>query len=194
MRNLLLNVLAIVVLNAFILFMALRWMNSYTKHGEAIQVPEVVGMDGARAAETLTSAGLKFVISDFHYDSQLSEGEVIEQKPSSGALVKEERIIYLTVNSGKQPVKAVPDVADNSSLRAAESRLKAAGFKLTLHEYVAGDADWVYQVKYNGEIITNGIELPEGSYLTIVVGNGDPVEVIEEADSTETIESEFFGE
>ncbi len=194
LRNLMLNVLIIIVLATVIIFITFRWINSYTKHSEYIQVPQVVDMDKAKAAETLINMRLRYIISDFRYDSQRSEGEIIEQRPSTGAMVKEGRIIYLTANSGKQPVKTIPDVADNSSLRAAESKLKAAGFNLTAHEYIAGDADWVYQIKYKGDTITHGVEIPEGSYLTIVVGNGNPIEIIERADSIETIEQEFFGE
>jgi len=86
----------------------------------------------------------------------------------------------------------VPDVADNSSLRAAESRLKAAGFKLSRTVYVNGDLDWVYEIRYQGKEIEAGTEIPEGSVLTIVAGNGTPAELIEEVDSTAVIDSDFF--
>ena len=89
-------------------------------------------------------------------------------------------------------MRAVPDVADNSSLRAAESRLEAAGFKLAKTEYVDGDMDWVYEIRYQGVAIEAGTEIPEGSTLTIVAGNGNPVDNLEEADSTAVIDSEFF--
>ena len=39
-----------------------------------------------------------------------------------------------------------------------------------------------------------GTELPEGSLLTIVVGNGQEVEQEEETDSTMIIEYDFFGD
>ena len=39
--------------------------------------------------------------------------------------VKEGRIIYLTINAINIPLQAVPDVADNSSLRQAEARILA---------------------------------------------------------------------
>ena len=120
------------------------------------------------------------------------EGGVIEQKPKPGAYVKDGRKIYLTLNSGKVPMRAVPDVADNSSLRAAESRLQAAGFKLTKTVYVNGDLDWVYEIRYQGKEVEAGTELPEGSILTIVAGNGSPIEYIEEVDSTAVIDTDFF--
>ena len=106
--------------------------------------------------------------------------------------MKDGRKIALTLNSGKVPMRAVPDVADNSSLRAAESRLQAAGFKLTKTVYVNGDLDWVYEIRYQGKEVEAGTELPEGSILTIVAGNGSPIEYIEEVDSTAVIDTDFF--
>jgi beta-lactam-binding protein with PASTA domain len=190
----LLNVLAMVVIATILVLLTFRWIKSYTLHGQYIAVPDITGMYEEEAAKALAAAGLKYEVSDYKYDNQLVEGGVIEQKPRPGAYVKEGRKIYLTLNSGKEPVKAVPDLADNSSLRAAESQLLAAGFKLTATEYIDGDLDWVYEIRYQGEKIEAGTQIPEGSTLTIVAGNGNPVEHIEEVDSTTIIDSDFFEE
>jgi hypothetical protein len=50
----------------------------------------------------------------------------------------------------------------------------------------------VYEIRYRGEKIDAGTEIPEGSVLTIVAGNGNPVEIIEEVDSTTIVDSDFF--
>ena len=167
-------------------------MKSYTLHGEYITVPDLTGMYEEEAGEALAAVGLKYEVLDYKYDKMMVEGGVIEQKPKPGAYVKDGRKIYLTLNSGKVPMRAVPDVADNSSLRAAESRLQAAGFKLTKTVYVNGDLDWVYEIRYQGKEVEAGTELPEGSILTIVAGNGSPIEYIEEVDSTAVIDTDFF--
>lgn len=188
----LLNILVMVIAGIALVLVAFRWMESYTRHGQYISVPDVAGMYEDEAAKALAAAGLKYEVSDYKFDSQLVEGGVIEQKPKPGAFVKEGRKIYLTLNSGKEPVKAVPDLADNSSLRAAESQLLAAGFKLTATEYIDGDLDWVYEIRYKGNEIKAGTEIPVGSVLTIVAGNGTPVEEIEETDSLTVIDTDFF--
>jgi len=188
----LLNLLVMAVLAVALVIITFRWMQSYTRHGQYITVPDVSGMYEEEAAKALAAAGLKYEVSDYKYDKQLVEGGVIEQKPKPGAYVKEGRRIYLTLNSGKEPVKAVPDLADNSSLRAAESQLLAAGFKLTETEYIDGDQDWVYEIRYQGKEIKAGTEIPVGSVLTIVAGNGTPVEEIEEVDSLAVIDADFF--
>ena len=75
----------------------------------------------------------------------------------------------------------LPDIIENSSLREAESRLRAAGFQLTPHEVIPGDLDWVYGVRYNGRELKDHEQIPEGSELTIIVGGGkknnDPIEM-----------------
>ena len=188
----LLNVAAMIVIAVLLLLVTFRWLKSYTLHGEYITVPDLTGMYEEEAGEALAAVGLKYEVLDYKYDKMMVEGGVIEQKPKPGAYVKDGRKIYLTLNSGKVPMRAVPDVADNSSLRAAESRLQAAGFKLTKTVYVNGDLDWVYEIRYQGKEVEAGTELPEGSILTIVAGNGSPIEYIEEVDSTAVIDTDFF--
>ena len=181
-----------VFISITLLLFTFGWMKKYTLHGQFISVPDVSGMYEEEAGQALAAVGLKYEVLDYKYDKQMVEGGVIEQKPKPGAHVKDGRKIYLTLNSGKEPMRAVPDVADNSSLRAAESKLRAAGFKLAKTVYIDGDQDWVYEIRYNGEKIEAGTEIPEGSTLAIVAGNGNPVEQIEEVDSTTIIDQEFF--
>jgi len=188
----LLNVLAMIVIATILVLLTFRWIKSYTLHGEYIEVPDVSGMFEEEAGKALADVGLKYEVLDYKYDKMMVEGGVIEQKPKPGAYVKDGRKIYLTLNSGKIPMRAVPDLADNSSLRAAESRLNAAGFKLGETVFVDGDLDWVYEIRYQGEKIDAGTQIPEGSLLTIVAGNGNPVEIIEEVDSATVIDSDFF--
>lgn len=190
--TILLHLLIMLVIVVILLFCVMGWINRYTMHGQYISVPDVSGMYEQEAGQALAAVGLKYEVLDYKYDKMMVEGGVIEQKPKPGAYVKDGRKIYLTLNSGKIPMRTVPDVADNSSLRAAESKLRAAGFKLGRTIYINGDLDWVYEIRYQGVVIEDGAEIPEGSILTIVAGNGTPVERIEEVDSTTVIDSDFF--
>ena len=188
----LLNLLIMAALAILLIIITFKWIESYTRHGEHIVVPDVSGMYEEEAGQALAAVGLKYEVMDYKYDKMMVEGGVIEQKPKPGAYVKDGRKIYLTLNSGKEPMRAVPDVADNSSLRAAESKLRAAGFKLGRTVYIDGDLDWVYEIRYQGLEIAAGTEIPEGSTITIVAGNGNPVIRIEEVDSTTVIDTDFF--
>ena len=80
--------------------------------------------------------------------------------------------IYLTINTIEVPLHIVPDVADNSSLRQAEARILASGFKLAEIQYIPGEKDWVYGVKYKGRQLSIGEKVPTGAVLTLMVGDG----------------------
>ena len=97
----------------------------------------------------------------------------MEQKPIAGAKVKIGRTIYLTINTGEIPKVAIPDIIDNSSYRQAEARLRAMGFKLTEPEYIEGEKDWIYGVKFNGKELTSGEKIPREAVLTLCVGDDE---------------------
>lgn len=182
------------VIAVILLLCVMGWTKKYTRHGEYVTVPSITGMFEEEAANTLAQYGLRYEVNGYRFDKEVVEGGIIEQFPKAGAGVKRDRTIYITINTGKQPMKRVPDLADNSSLRAAESQLVAAGFRLGHTIRVDGDLDWVYEIRYQGDSISAGTEIPEGSLLTIVAGNGTPVEIIEEADSIQIIDMDFFEE
>ena len=149
------------------------WMGYYTHHGERIEVPDVKGMVLSDADYTLTRARLETVVADSGYDRRLPAGTVLEQLPAAGKQVKSGREIYLTINSGKTPTLAMPDIADNSSLREAEAKLRSMGFKLGPIEYAYGDKDWVLDVKCRGRHVNVGERISIDDPVTLVVGNND---------------------
>ena len=188
----LINILVMAVLTVLTITVTFRWLNTYTRHGQYISVPDVTGMTEEEAESALSTWKLKAEVTDFQYDKDMEPGAVIKQQPVAGAHVKDGRTIYLTLNSGKEPMRVIPDVADNSSLRAAESKLRIEGFRLTDPIRIDGDLDWVYEIRHQGSTVAAGTELPEGSLLTIVVGNGNNVKGAEESDSTMIVEYDFF--
>ena len=133
------------------------------------------------AIKKLAQYQLIGITDNYIYVKGKPVGEITAQRPAAQTKVKHGRKIYLTANSGKQPMITLPDIIENSSLREAESRLRAAGFQLTPHEVIPGDLDWVYGVRYNGRELKDHEQIPEGSELTIIVGGGkknnDPIEM-----------------
>ncbi len=148
-----------------------RGMAVYTHHGEGIEVPDLVGRMSGDVRYQLDRLGLVAVVVDSAYNKQRPAGCILEQLPAAGARVKSGREIYLTVNTSHTPTMAIPDIADNSSLREAEARLKAMGFRLGPVEYVAGDRDWVYGVKCHGRNVYAGDRVPVDALLVLQVGN-----------------------
>ena len=189
-RLLLINLAAMAAVVVAAVLITFRWIDSYTEHNLAIKVPDITGMQEQEAIEHLAQHDLEGIASDRVFIKGVPAGEITAQRPAAEAKVKRGRKIYLTVSSGNQPMITIPDVIDNSSLREAESRLRAAGFRLTPHDTIPGDLDWVYGVRYEERELKSQERVPEGAQLTIVVGGGNK----EESDIIEapTVEDDWF--
>ena len=166
------NILVMIVAVVLIVFGVMKWLDVYTRHGEAVVVPDVKGMTVDEASKMFRNHGLVCVVSDSNYVKNMAAGIVLDVNPGIGQKVKEGRTIYLTINTLSIPLRAVPDVADNSSLRQAEARILASGFKLAEIQYIPGEKDWVYGVKYKGRQLSIGEKVPAGAVLTLMVGDG----------------------
>ena len=150
------NIIAMIVVMVVMIFGVLKWLDIHTHHGESVVVPDVKGMTVEEATKMFRNHGLVYVISDTKYVKDKAAGIILELKPGAGEKVKEGRTVYLTVNTLDVPLRAIPDVADNSSLRQAQAKLLNAGFKLNQVQLVNGEKDWVYGVKYQGRQLAAG--------------------------------------
>ena len=182
------NIIAMIVVVVVMVFGVLKWLDIHTHHGETVMVPDVKGMTVEEATKMFRNHGLVCVVSDTKYVKDKAAGIVLDLKPGVGDKVKEGRTVYLTVNTQDIPLRVIPDVADNSSLRQAEAKLQSAGFKLTEIQLIHGEKDWVYGVKYQGRQLAAGEKVPVGASLTLMVGNGagDMTEEDRIGDDTDT--------
>lgn len=178
-----LNLAGIIIATLAVCGGILSWLDNYTHHGESHVVPNVKNKTLTEAQTALQKQMMKGVVIDSSYVKGSPAGIVLEQKPLGGAKVKEGRTIYLTVTTTNVPQVSLPDLIDNSSLRQAEAKLRSMGFKLTEPEYVAGEQDWVYGIKYRGRKLSTGDKVPNEALLTLCVGNRNLQEL--EADSTQ---------
>lgn len=192
-----LNLIAMMAVVILLLFGVLKWLDVYTRHGEAVVVPDVKGMTVGEAEMLLRNHGLVCVVSDSNYVKNKPAGSILELTPSAGQKVKEGRTIYLTINTLDVPLRLVPDVADNSSVRQAQAKILAAGFKLSESELISGEKDWVYGVKYKGRQLSMGDKVPVGATLTLLVGDGetqvldsDSLEIVEDAVGTTDVSTD----
>ena len=180
------NIIAMILVVIVVIFGTLKWLDSYTRHGDAIEVPNVKNINVDEAEVMLNNRELSLVVIDSTYKKDLPAGTVLEQNPVPGSKIKKGRAIYVTINSDRVPLVAIPDIVDNSSLRQAEAKLKAIGFKLSEPQYISGEKDWVYGLSYRGRQLNPGDRVPREAILTLTAGNGS--EAVEE-DSTQVDET-----
>ena len=178
-----LNLVAMIIVVIAIALGTLQWLDNYTRHGEAVVVPNVKGLPMRQAENEIYKQSLKAVAIDSSYVKGMPPGAILEQNPAGGSKVKKGRTA--TLKTGLQGVNdfsiyrsvffkvSVPDIMDNSSLRQAEAKLRALGFRVTEPEYISGEKDWVYSVTYKGRTLNAGDKVPHEALLTLHVGNGN---------------------
>lgn len=149
-------------------------LNTFTRHGEKIEVPSVTGLSFEEASRLLQGRGLVAAVADSVYNQGAEAGSVVEQLPVSGYEVKGGRVVYLTIAMKEAPLTRLPDVVNLGSLREAVSVLNSLGFKLTPHESVPDKPkDLVLGVKQGAREVIAGDMLPRGQVLTLMIGEGE---------------------
>jgi beta-lactam-binding protein with PASTA domain len=152
----------------FIVFFSLRY---YTKHGQGLNVPSVKGLEFTKAVEKLEALGLRYEVDSVYIMDQ-PPGMVIDQDPDVNTFVKDNRTIYLTINTSQAPNVKLPDI-EFKSLREAQSLLEGFSLKVGDTSYKADvSRDVVLEVNYGGRAIKAGDILPKGSKIDLVLGDG----------------------
>lgn len=166
-------VFAVIALIVFC-FLMLQYLKYSTNHGEFIAVPELKGKTLDVVEIELDDATLNMVIQDSaNYNPNYPPYSVIDQAPKAGALVKEDRKIYLTLNPSGYRKVAVPNVI-RRTFRQAKPTLEAIGF--TIGEITYADdigKDEVLSIRHNGDRLRVGDLLPKTSKIDLVLGNGN---------------------
>ena len=163
-------VIAIVSIAAFLLviFFSLRF---YTRHGEGVPVPKLKGLSVEQAIQLLEEQGLRYQV-DSVYQMDKAPGLVIEQDPDANTNVKLNRTIYLTIITRNAPEVGFPDIFEMSYLEA-RAVLSNYGIKIGDTTYTSDIVrDRVLQVTYKGRTINKGDEIPKGSSISLLLGDG----------------------
>lgn len=184
-RYLLLHFLAMAVFVVLVGLGVKFGLEYYTHHGEGIEVPLVKGQTYNKAHQVLDELGLVIMVSDSGYNKEFPADYILAQSPNQGMKVKRGHVIYVTVNSPSSPTFAIPDIVDNSSVREAEAKLMAMGFRLLPPQKVPGEKDWVYGILCRGRRVSNGDRIPIEHPLTLLVGSG----IVSESDEFEYVDA-----
>lgn len=187
------NLLLAVVIACGLVYGALRWLDTYTRHGEAVVVPDVKGMKMDEAEEFFRNSNLRYNVIDSVFSKDVEPGAVVELVPAAGQKVKEGRIVFITVNALTSQMATIPEVED-LSFRQAYALLKARGFEKVEIEYVAGEyKDLAVAVELRGRKLEKGEHVPLTAPLVLKVSSGEaemPTDTLPENMPVEPIESE----
>jgi beta-lactam-binding protein with PASTA domain len=166
------NLLMAALVWCLIVFVTLKWLDTYTLHNEAVIVPDVRGLKIEEASPHLSAIGLRYSIIDSVFSKTVKPGAIVELLPPVGSKVKEGRIIFITVNALSSQMTAIPEVRD-LSFRQAYAMLKACGFEFVEIEYISGAyKDLAVGVELRGRLLTEGEMVQLSAPLVLKVSNG----------------------
>lgn len=152
------------------LVLAMIFTQFYTRHGESVKVPKVIGMPAENAFSLLDDKDLEMVIIDSVYSEEMKPMTIIDQDPKENMNVKPGRKIYVTVNSGLKPKVKMPQLVNGGS-NLARVLLQSAGLKLGRVDSVQSSlgSGLVLKQNYRGKSIAPNTLLEKGSVIDIVV-------------------------
>jgi beta-lactam-binding protein with PASTA domain len=147
------------------------YLPSTTNHGEVITVPSIEGMQVDKLDGFLVKRNLRYEVNDSAYSAEQPPNTVLKQFPQAGSKVKEGRKIFISVNRSTPPTVPVPALVDGSVVNA-DAVLRSNQLKRGSIELVPGPFNIVKDMKYRGNRIEAGDQVPKGATIDLVVMDG----------------------
>jgi len=144
-----------------------------TRHNHLITVPNLKGIGIAEVKDVIAYKKLRYQVREEEmYLPNYPPGVVLEQYPKAGSKVKENRNIYVTLNTNTPPKVLMPNLVDGS-IRNAYIMLKSRGLtcgRIVFVKDIAKNA--VLEQSYQGKVIAPGTSISQGSAIDLTVGAG----------------------
>ena len=166
------NFLGLILVTVVLVSVVLIWLNFYTQHGKAVEVPDVKGISVEMAGPLFTSKNLSYMVVDSVFIKNAVPGSIAETTPHAGSKVKEGRTIYLKVIAYLPQLITIPEVKD-TSLRQSLAMLKSLGFENVETKMVPGAyKELVLGLESKGTPIEAGQRVPANTHLSLLVSSG----------------------
>lgn len=169
-RTFLIQIIAAAILVAGLLLITMKVLKIYTKHGESYPVPDFSEMRYDDAAEVAANQNLKVEIVDSVFVDDVPPGAIIDQIPEAGFKVKENRTIFLTINSVQEEQVTVPKLTD-ISYRQAQVLIENSGLNVGEISYQPSEYnDLVLNVQIASQDVRPGRKVAKGTRVDLVIG------------------------
>jgi beta-lactam-binding protein with PASTA domain len=172
-RQFFLHTGVILVILFIVLFATLKWLSSYTNHGEFTVVPDFKGQGITALDQFVKGKDVSYQIIDSIYDPKEKPGIVLRQDPETNSKVKHNRTVYLYVTRMVAPRVVMPKLVDRSERQA---RLIITSYGLKVGKITPKEADCngcVLTQSIHGKEIPAGTGVKKGSVVDLVVGKKD---------------------
>lgn len=166
------NLLIAVIVIAVIIFSTFYILKLYTRHGQALSVPDLAGLTIEEVDSITKERKFRYVINDSVYVLFKEKGTVIEQHPPPDAKVKEYRCIFLTM-SALYPERVRMPPLIGMTFREAMANMETYGLRLGKLKYVPDIAiNRILKQQYKDKDIPTDALIEKGSAIDLVLGEG----------------------
>lgn len=167
------QILIALAIFAVLVYLFMHWLTFTTDHGHEITVPDLSKLSEEQVEEKLDDLNLDYVLLDsVDYKKDYPKHSVVEQDPIAGAKVKENRKIYIKINSSGFTLIRMPNLVEKT-YRQAVPTLKSLGLEegeITYKPYLG--KDMVLEMRYNGKKLNPGDKIFKSSKIDLVLGDG----------------------
>lgn len=155
------------------LWILVKMLNSYTQHGETVEVPDFKGKSISELNGFIEGKDVRYLIIDSIYAPKEKPGVVIRQDPETKTQVKRNRTIYLYVTGLLPPQMVMPKLIDRSE-RQAILMIESYGLKVGRITQVAGDCNGCVLGQFiKGKPIEPGTRINKGTVIELSIGKKD---------------------
>lgn len=148
-----------------------------TKHGHVITVPNLENLSIEEAESLLEENQLRFEISDTVFSEKHNMDAIVGQLPKAGNKVKENRRIYLTINTSQKPKIKITEQTlakiKKADIRQVRIDIASLGLKIGRIDTVESNyKNYVLEAYRGKKIIEVGDYIFLGDKIRLEIGRG----------------------
>jgi beta-lactam-binding protein with PASTA domain len=166
------NVAIVIGANVLLFLLVIFILKIYTRHDEAIVLPDLKGKSDTEARAILEDLGLEMVVTDSLFLPEATAGTVRDQSPKPGSAVKGGRLIFISIFKKTPPMVPI-NVKEGDHVQIASLRLSNKGIKFRV-QYAPNNSmiGVVMKIEHNGRTLKYGELLEHGKTVVLTVGEG----------------------
>jgi beta-lactam-binding protein with PASTA domain len=164
------HLLLAIVLVGLLIAGTLKGIKAYTHHGISYPVPNLTGLTIDEAMASAQANHLKIEIIDSVYNKNFEPKTVLDQQPVANSKVKENRTLFITLNSSQPETVILPKLTD-ISIRQAQVLIERCGLFIGNISYQPSEYnDLVLEVQQDSSEIRTGDKIIKGTSIDLTIG------------------------
>jgi eukaryotic-like serine/threonine-protein kinase len=169
-RIILLQIIIAAGILFLLIFITLKGLEVYTRHGQSNPVPDFRGMSQPEASKVARHHEMKIEVVDSVFIESVAAGAIVDQIPEPGHGVKENRTIFVSINSSQPEMVILPQLTD-ISFRQAQALIENSGLEVGNISFRPSEYhNLVLEVQKDSVRVRSGQKLKKGSRIDIILG------------------------